>query len=170
MEFFQKKFDLHTLLQQVNRWRLKNERIVFTNGCFDILHPGHVHYLHHAKALGNRLVVGVNTDHSVKRLGKSPNRPYNDELARLSVLAALSSVDALILFDDDTPLELIKSIQPDVLVKGGDYDAQCSDPANKKYIVGSSEVRALGGKVEAIEFLTGFSTTSLVKLIQNDHE
>ena len=104
-----------------NIWRMKGDRIVFTNGCFDILHRGHVEYLQEAALLGDRLVIGLNTDDSVKRLGKGDGRPYNDEQSRAKVLAAMRFVDAVVLFDQDTPLELIQSIGPDLLVKGGDY-------------------------------------------------
>ncbi len=162
MQFFNKRYDLEVLQRQINGWKLKNDVIVFTNGCFDILHPGHVAYLHEAKALGNRLIVAVNTDDSVRRLQKAPNRPLNSEDARMSVLAALQSVDAVLFFNEDTPLELIKALQPDILVKGGDYDANQTDASAKNYIVGSAEVRKNGGSVATIEFVDGFSTTSLI--------
>ncbi len=165
MEYFNKKFELAVLQRQINGWKLKNDVIVFTNGCFDILHPGHVAYLHEAKKLGHRLVVGVNTDASVRRLQKAANRPYNNEEARMSVLAALQSIDAVILFDEDTPLGLITSLHPDIVVKGGDYNAAQTDKSAKDYIVGSAEIKSLGGRVEAIPFLDGFSTTFLVEKI-----
>jgi len=104
-----------------NIWRMKGDRIVFTNGCFDILHRGHVEYLQEAAALGDRLIIGLNSDASVKRQQKGPDRPLNDQDSRAKVLAALRLVDAVVIFDQDTPLELIQLVRPDVLVKGGDW-------------------------------------------------
>lgn len=163
MEFFNKKFELAALQRQINGWKLKNDVIVFTNGCFDILHPGHVSYLDQAKKLGHRLVIGVNSDDSVRRLEKAPNRPYNSQEARMCVLAALHSVDAILLFDDDTPLDIIRALKPDVLVKGGDYNSLQKDKLSKDYIVGSAEVLDYGGKVIGLPFLDGFSTTALIE-------
>jgi rfaE bifunctional protein nucleotidyltransferase chain/domain len=165
MQYFEKRFEPGGLARLTKVWRLKNDTIVFTNGCFDILHPGHVDYLHKAKALGNRLIVGVNTDASVRRQGKGPSRPLNSEDARLCMLGALHSVDAVVLFDDDTPLDLIRLLEPDVLVKGGDYNPSQSDPSSREYIVGSAEVKNRGGQVVAIPLLEGYSTTSLVERI-----
>jgi rfaE bifunctional protein nucleotidyltransferase chain/domain len=142
----------------LNYWRFHSNKIVFTNGCFDILHAGHVDYLAQAKDLGNKLVLGLNTDASVKRQNKSPERPVNNEAARAMVLAALESVDAIVLFDEDTPLELIKHVQPDVLVKGNDYKAED--------IVGYDIVTARGGKVITIPLLEGFSTTNLISKLR----
>jgi rfaE bifunctional protein nucleotidyltransferase chain/domain len=142
----------------LNYWRFHSNKIVFTNGCFDILHAGHVDYLAQAKDLGNKLVLGLNTDASVKRQNKSPERPVNNETARAMVLAALESVDAIVLFDEDTPLELIKHVQPDVLVKGNDYKAED--------IVGYDTVTARGGKVVTIPLLEGYSTTNLVSKLR----
>ncbi|MES2628578.1 MAG: D-glycero-beta-D-manno-heptose 1-phosphate adenylyltransferase [Bacteroidota bacterium] len=167
MEFFNKKHELADLRRLINGWKLKNDVIVFTNGCFDILHPGHVAYLSEAKKLGHRLVVGLNTDASVRRLQKAPSRPYNDENIRMSMMAALHCVDAVILFDEDTPLELIKTLEPNILVKGGDYHVDEIDPTAKDYIVGSAEVRANGGSVVSVPLLEGFSTTMLVEKIKN---
>ena len=138
--------------------RPRDGRLVFTNGCFDLLHPGHVAYLDEARRLGDALIVGVNTDASVRRLGKGDERPLVDQDARLRVLAGLASVDALVLFDEDTPLELIRSVRPDVLVKGGDYTPET--------IVGADDVRADGGEVHVIPFLPGYSTTALVDRIR----
>ncbi len=146
------KDKLKNLLQE---WNIKNQKIVFTNGCFDILHRGHVEYLSHAKDLGDKLILGLNTDASVKRLGKSPERPINTEETRATILAGLECVDAVILFDEDTPYELIKLIQPDVLVKGNDYKAE--------EIVGYDIVTAKGGKVITIQLVDGFSTTKLIE-------
>jgi D-beta-D-heptose 7-phosphate kinase/D-beta-D-heptose 1-phosphate adenosyltransferase len=131
--------------------------VVFTNGCFDLLHPGHVQYLHEARLLGDALVVGVNTDASVGRL-KGPGRPLVGERERAFVLAALASVDAVTLFDEDTPRELISELLPDVLVKGGDY--------RPDQVVGSDQVVAAGGRVQILPFLPGYSTTSLLARIR----
>ena len=133
------------------------KRIVFTNGCFDILHAGHVTYLQEAAALGDFLVVGINSDNSVKRLKKSPARPLQNEFSRTTVMAALQCVGAVIVFDEDTPLELIQAVKPDVLVKGADYKIED--------IVGAKEVLAAGGEVKTLEFLPGFSTSNIEKKI-----
>lgn len=138
--------------------RINGKRIVFTNGCFDILHAGHVDYLSQARDLGDVLVLGLNTDASVKRQGKGPERPINNEQARAKVLAGLACVDAIVLFDEDTPYELIKSVTPNVLVKGDDYTPE--------KIVGYDIVSASGGKVITIPFLEGFSTSSIVKKLK----
>lgn len=151
--------DLVQIQRLCNIWRMKGDRIVFTNGCFDILHRGHVEYLHEAAALGDRLVIGLNSDASVKRLGKGDGRPYNDEASRAKVLSALRLVDAVVLFDQDTPLELIQTIGPDVLVKGGDY--------TEDRIVGADVVRAQGGEVFSLKLVDGYSTTSIVEKIRN---
>lgn len=140
------------------KWREENQKIVFTNGCFDLLHLGHVDYLAKAKDLGDRLIIGVNTDSSVKRL-KGKNRPLQDENSRLHILAALHSVDAVVLFDEDTPYELIKKIQPDILVKGADYKIE--------NIVGYDIVTSRGGSVKTIEFIEGYSTTKIEQRILN---
>jgi rfaE bifunctional protein nucleotidyltransferase chain/domain len=151
--------DLVQVQRLCNIWRMKGDRIVFTNGCFDILHRGHVEYLQEAAALGDRLVIGLNTDNSVRRLGKGDGRPYNDQDSRAKVLAALRLVDAVVLFDQDTPLELIQAIGPDVLVKGGDY--------TEDGIVGAEYVRAIGGDVRSLKLVEGYSTTGLVDRIRN---
>jgi D-beta-D-heptose 7-phosphate kinase/D-beta-D-heptose 1-phosphate adenosyltransferase len=142
-----------------NDWeKLKNhfqsKKIVFTNGCFDILHLGHVHYLSAAKDLGDILVIGLNSDDSVKRL-KGENRPINTQYARALLLAALQFVDFVIIFDEDTPLNLIQQITPHVLVKGGDYKIED--------VVGVDWVMAHGGKVEIVDFVEGYSSTNLIK-------
>lgn len=142
------------LMLQIERLRKFDKKIVFTNGCFDIIHPGHIHTLQEAAALGDFLLVGLNSDDSVRRL-KGPTRPLNDERARALVLSALTMVDAVYIFNNDTPLQLIQKVLPDVLVKGGDYQSD--------QIVGATEVIAHGGKVSIIPFLEGFSTTSLVE-------
>ena len=140
----------------INEWREKNQKIVFTNGCFDLLHLGHIDYLAKAKDLGDKLIIGVNTDDSVRRL-KGVYRPLQDENSRLHILAALEFVDAVILFNEDTPYELIKKIQPDVLVKGADYKIED--------IVGYDIVTSRGGSVKTIEYLEGYSTTSIEQKI-----
>ena len=136
----------------------RRKRVVFTNGCFDLIHPGHVRYLRAARALGDLLVVGLNSDASVRRLAKGPDRPLVPERARAEVMAALEMVDYVTIFGEDTPFELIRAVQPDVLVKGGDW--KVAD------IVGSDVVLARGGKVRSLRFAPGFSTTSLVKRIR----
>jgi D-beta-D-heptose 7-phosphate kinase/D-beta-D-heptose 1-phosphate adenosyltransferase len=145
---------LEEVLTRVAAWRARGERIVFTNGCFDILHVGHVTLLQRARREGDRLVVGVNTDESVSRL-KGPSRPIIGEEERSKVLAALSSVDAVILFDEPTPMALIHAIRPHVLVKGGDY--------TEDTVVGAKEVRSWGGKVVLVPLVEGFSTTDVLK-------
>jgi len=146
-------------------WRFKNETLVFTNGCFDLLHPGHVQYLTDARALGSKLIVGLNTDASVKRQNKGPERPLQSQEARAHILLGLRSVSAVILFDDDTPLDLIKSIAPNILVKGADYSVEAT-PTDKDYIVGKDEVIAQGGMVKTIPFLEGYSTSAIVNKIK----
>ena len=151
-------FDRVSAVRMVNVWRLKSDRIVFTNGCFDILHRGHVEYLQEAAALGDRLVVGVNSDASVRRLGKGDNRPLNDQDTRAKVLAALRCVDAVVIFEEDTPLELVTALQPDVVAKGGDWKPE--------QIVGADVVKARGGEVRSLKLVDGFSTTALVEQIR----
>ncbi len=152
--------------QHMEVWKMTGRKVVFTNGVFDILHKGHVTYLAQAAQHGNRMVVGLNADASVKRLGKGDDRPINDQDARATVLAALSSVDLVVLFDEDTPLDLIRELQPNVLAKGADYDPEETDPASKKYIVGSDLVRKKGGEVVAIPLVDGFSTTGIVEKLR----
>lgn len=133
--------------------------LVFTNGCFDVLHRGHVTYLAQARTLGASLVIGVNSDASVRRLGKGGDRPINSQADRMAVLAALESVNLVIPFDEDTPLQLILACQPDVLVKGGDW--------RPEDIVGAAEVLSWGGSVHSIPFLHQRSTTALLKKIRS---
>ena len=132
--------------------------VVFTNGVFDLLHPGHVDVLLGARAEGSHLVVGLNSDASVRRLGKGPERPVRSEADRALVLAALEMVDAVVLFDQDTPLELVRQLEPDVIVKGGDYT-----PAN---VVGAADVMARGGRVVIIPVTPGHSTTSTIEKLR----
>ncbi len=147
-------------------WKLKNNQIVFTNGCFDILHKGHVTYLAKAADLGDKLIVALNTDASVRAQNKSPERPINDQFARLQVLASLGFVDLVVLFGEKTPEELIKKIKPTILVKGADYDENETDPSNKKYIVGSDFVKSIGGTVKTIDLEAGYSTTNIISKIK----
>jgi rfaE bifunctional protein nucleotidyltransferase chain/domain len=147
-----KIFSTAQLQKKVNLWRFKEQRIVFTNGCFDILHRGHIHLLTKAADLGDVLVVGLNSDESVRKL-KGINRPLQDEITRASLLASLFYVSAVVLFHEETPLELIKLITPDILVKGGDYTFE--------NIVGAKWVTEHGGKVEVISLLEGYSTSNI---------
>jgi len=145
-----------------NIWALKGESVAFTNGCFDILHLGHVSYLAQAADTAQHLIVALNTDASVRALDKAPNRPVNPEAARALVLASLSFVDAVVLFEQNTPLEIIENLKPDVLLKGADYDADQTDSSAKNYIVGSDFVKSNGGKVQTIPFVEGYSTTGIL--------
>jgi len=147
------------LQQQLKRWRLQNKTIVFTNGVFDILHEGHIASLSEAASFGHILIVGLNADASVKRL-KGDNRPVNKEQARALLLASLLPTDAIVIFDTDTPLELIISIMPDVLVKGGDYTLE--------QIVGAKEVMANGGEVKIVPLIEGVSTTAIIERMRKD--
>jgi D-beta-D-heptose 7-phosphate kinase/D-beta-D-heptose 1-phosphate adenosyltransferase len=141
----------------VEDWQKAGDKVVFTNGCFDILHAGHVTYLAQAKQLGQRLVLGLNSDNSVQGMQKSPNRPLQNQMSRSLVMAALEAVDLVVIFDQDTPLELIKTLKPNILVKGSDY--QIGD------IVGGPEVISWGGQVKTIDFVPGYSTTAIEQKI-----
>ncbi|MBR6491297.1 MAG: D-glycero-beta-D-manno-heptose 1-phosphate adenylyltransferase [Bacteroidales bacterium] len=140
-------------VKQFSEFRNDLQNVVFTNGCFDIIHAGHIDYLSKARNLGEVLVVGLNSDKSVRRL-KGPQRPINDVDARSKVLASLFFVDYVIVFEEDTPLNLIKSVRPDILVKGGDY--------TRDTVVGADFVESYGGKVVILPFLKGYSTTSIL--------
>jgi D-beta-D-heptose 7-phosphate kinase/D-beta-D-heptose 1-phosphate adenosyltransferase len=146
--------DLHSLQAQVDAWRASGQKIVFTNGCFDLLHAGHVTYLEAARKMGDRLVLGLNTDESVRTL-KGPTRPVIHEADRARVLAGLEAIDAVILFGEDTPLELIKAVKPDVLVKGSDY--------SEDQVVGGKEVKSWGGRVALVDVVPGRSTSNLIE-------
>jgi D-beta-D-heptose 7-phosphate kinase/D-beta-D-heptose 1-phosphate adenosyltransferase len=152
MQSESKILPLPEALRLVAGWRLTAERVVFTNGCFDLIHPGHLRYLLEARALGHRLVVGLNSDASVRRL-KGEGRPIMDEQARALLLACLLMVDLVVIFDEDTPLSLIRAIRPDLLVKGGDY--------RPGEIVGADEVLAWGGSVRVLSLIDGYSTTAI---------
>ncbi|MEJ2672362.1 MAG: D-glycero-beta-D-manno-heptose 1-phosphate adenylyltransferase [Deltaproteobacteria bacterium] len=151
--------DRHAAARWVKDLQARRKQVVFTNGCFDLLHPGHVAYLEEARSQGDALIVGVNTDASAARLQKGPGRPCTPETDRARVLAALACVDRVVLFEEDTPLKLITLLQPDILVKGGDYRLD--------QIVGREAVEALGGKVLALPFLPGYSTSALIRRIRS---
>lgn len=153
-----KVLSLDQALKKVEEWKSENDTLVFTNGCFDLLHVGHIDYLSKAKDLGSKLVIGLNSSESVSRL-KGPTRPINSTESRSLMLAAFEFVDLVIVFDEDTPMNLISNIKPNILVKGGDYTIET--------IVGSKEVIEYGGKVEVIPFLEGYSTTNIVTKIQS---
>ncbi|HEX4156041.1 MAG TPA: bifunctional D-glycero-beta-D-manno-heptose-7-phosphate kinase/D-glycero-beta-D-manno-heptose 1-phosphate adenylyltransferase HldE [Acidobacteriaceae bacterium] len=154
----EKLLDRASLISRIADWRAAGETIVFTNGCFDLLHVGHVTLLEECRRFGSKLVLGLNADASVQRL-KGPTRPVVAQRERARVMAALAAVDAVVLFDEDTPLELIRAIRPDVLVKGGDYTIDT--------VVGHEDVLASGGRVEIVPTVEGFSTTNLVRKLTN---
>ena len=152
-QFIQDKIQSFSQIEATAKtWKATGERIIFTNGCFDMLHYGHLHYLTAARALGDKLIVGVNSKESVARL-KGAHRPINDDLTRYHLLASLACVDAVVEFVEDTPYELIKRVLPDVLVKGGDYAVE--------EIVGADLVLENGGEVRVLEFVVGYSTTGI---------
>lgn len=157
------------LVESLADLREQGKKVVFTNGCFDILHKGHVTYLAKAADLGGVLVVGLNSDASVRRQGKGDDRPINEFDARALVIASLNFVDFVLFFDEDTPLELIELLRPDVLVKGGDYDPLEEDNSAKKYIVGREVVLGGGGLVKTINLVDGFSTTSILNKLKDDN-
>ena len=147
-----------SLVRKLALWRFRDKKIIFTNGCFDLLHMGHIDYLSRAASLGNVLIVGLNTDASVSR-NKGPLRPLTDEKSRAHVLASLFYVDAVVMFDEPTPYELIKLVQPDILVKGGDYIVE--------EIVGYDVVKAKGGNIITLELVPGYSTSNIENKIIN---
>ena len=148
--------DRNEAVKIIDKWRIDQKTIVFTNGCFDIIHRGHIEYLRKAKLLGDVLVVGLNSDASVKRIKGKP-RPYQVEQDRAAILDAMEMVDLVVIFDEDTPLNLICELKPDILVKGGDYESNS--------IVGAKEVESWGGSVNTIPFLKGYGTSKLIKKI-----
>ncbi len=159
LQWIQEKIaDRTVLARRCAAWRAAGNRVVFTNGCFDLLHPGHLDYLARAADAGNKLVVGLNSDASVRRL-KGPERPVNREADRALALASLLVVDAVCLFEEDTPLELIQALRPDVLAKGGDYTPD--------RVVGGDFVGSYGGEVAIIPFVDGYSTTGLIGKIRS---
>ncbi|WP_029521306.1 D-glycero-beta-D-manno-heptose 1-phosphate adenylyltransferase [Persephonella sp. IF05-L8] len=145
-------------MEIINQWKKEGKKIVFTNGCFDIIHAGHVDYLEKAKALGDVLVVGLNSDNSIRRI-KGKDRPVNIQEHRKKVLEALKPVDLVIIFEEDTPERLIKEIKPDVLVKGGDWSIE--------NIVGADFVKSYGGEVKTIDFVYDISTTKIIEKARN---
>jgi rfaE bifunctional protein nucleotidyltransferase chain/domain len=149
------------LVELTSTWRAQNKSIVFTNGCFDILHFGHIAYLSKARSLGDKLIIGINSDNSVNRL-KGKGRPIQDEISRAIVISALEMVDAVVIFEEDNPFELIKAIVPDVLVKGGDWEVQD--------IIGSDIVLKNGGKVMSLSYEQGYSTTAIERKIKDNPE
>jgi rfaE bifunctional protein nucleotidyltransferase chain/domain len=161
MKSTDKILSLPQLLEHINTWRSQGRKIVFTNGCFDLLHLGHVDYLEKARQFGDKLVLGLNTDASISRI-KGPSRPLQDEMSRARVMASLLFIDAVVLFNEDTPLELIKAVQPDILVKGDDYTIES--------IVGHEVVLGRGGEVKTVSLVKGYSTTSIVKKIENQNK
>ncbi|MDD4685413.1 MAG: D-glycero-beta-D-manno-heptose 1-phosphate adenylyltransferase [Bacteroidales bacterium] len=156
-----KIYNLDKLVLQLKVWEKEGKKIVFTNGCFDIIHQGHIDYLAKAKDLGDKLIIGLNTDQSVSTI-KGKNRPIQDEKSRAIILASMQFVDAIIYFSDPTPYELIKAIEPDILVKGADYKPED--------IVGYDIVKQKGGEIKTIEFLEGYSTTSIENKIIKDYK
>ena len=154
----QKIYSLPELLKQVTRWKFLKKKIAFSNGCFDILHEGHIFSLSQAAKEGDVLVVGINADASTKRL-KGPSRPVNTEHSRALLIASLVMTDAVVIFEEDTPFELISAIMPDTIVKGGDYTVE--------QVVGAKEVIANGGEVKIVPILEGFSTTGIIEKMKN---
>lgn len=155
-----KIFTLSNLLKQIAAWKVLGKTIAFTNGCFDILHEGHIYSLSQAAVEADILIIGVNSDASVKRL-KGPDRPINNEVSRSIVLSNLAVVDAVVIFEEDTPLQVIEAIMPDVIVKGGDYTIE--------QIVGAKEVMQNGGRVVINELVDGFSTTGIIAHIKKSY-
>lgn len=150
--------DLQTLKKLRAGWKNDGQKVVFTNGVFDLLHIGHITYMAKAAELGDKLIIGLNADSSVKRI-KGDDRPVNDQNSRAALLAALFFVDAIVLFEEDTPINLITAVMPDILVKGADYEIE--------NIVGAKEVTANGGEVKTIHFVEGYSSTSIIQKIRN---
>jgi rfaE bifunctional protein nucleotidyltransferase chain/domain len=150
--------DVLSLKTTVSTWQKEGKKVVFTNGVFDLLHIGHITYLAKASEMGDKLIIGLNSDSSVKRI-KGEGRPVNDQNNRAALLAALFFVDAVVVFEDDTPLKLITTLMPDILVKGADYSVE--------NIVGAKEVIANGGEVKTINFVEGYSSTSIIEKIRN---
>ena len=154
-----KIFDLELLTKKIEKWRSENKKIVFTNGCFDLIHLGHIEILARSADYGDKLIIGVNSDLSIKKL-KGENRPIIEESSRIRQLSALEFVDAVVLFDEETPIKLIESIKPNVITKGGDYKA--------KNVVGNEVVSQKSGEVVIIPLTQGYSTTSILNKIKND--
>ena len=149
--------DLQSLKASIAQWQSEGKKVVFTNGVFDLLHIGHITYMAKAAELGDKLVIGLNSDSSVKRI-KGEDRPVNDQNSRAALLAALFFVDGIVVFEEDTPINIITTLMPDILVKGADYSIE--------NIVGAKEVMANGGEVKTIDFVEGYSSTSIIKKIR----
>ena len=149
--------DLQSLKASIAQWQSEGKKVVFTNGVFDLLHIGHITYMAKAAELGDKLVIGLNSDSSVKRI-KGEDRPVNDQNSRAALLAALFFVDGIVVFEEDTPINVITTLMPDILVKGADYSIE--------NIVGAKEVMANGGEVKTIDFVEGYSSTSIIKKIR----
>ena len=149
----------YKIVALTKEWKKDGETIVFTNGCFDLLHLGHIEYLARAASLGSKFIIGLNSDQSVKTLGKGGLRPIKDQKTRATILAALEFVAAVVIFNEDTPYQLISSILPNILVKGGDWEIDA--------IAGADVVTKNGGQVKSIPFVEGYSTTNYVEIIQN---
>ncbi|MBT6438848.1 MAG: D-glycero-beta-D-manno-heptose 1-phosphate adenylyltransferase [Flavobacteriales bacterium] len=149
----------YKIVALTKEWKKDGETIVFTNGCFDLLHLGHIEYLARAASLGSKFIIGLNSDQSVKTLGKGGLRPIKDQKTRATILAALEFVSAVVIFNEDTPYQLISSILPNILVKGGDWEIDA--------IAGADVVTKNGGQVKSIPFVEGYSTTNYVEIIQN---
>jgi rfaE bifunctional protein nucleotidyltransferase chain/domain len=150
--------DREEALSMLSIWHYMGLKVVFTNGCFDVIHKGHVDYLSRASSLGDRMIVGLNTDKSVSNL-KGPSRPIQDERSRAEIVASMFFVDAVVMFDEETPYELINFLKPDILVKGSDYSID--------NIIGADVVMANGGRVETMDFVDGYSTTNIINKIKN---
>ena len=160
LEILKKKiFTRETLSRQANIWRMQSKKIVFTNGCFDLLHHGHIDYLSKAADMGDVLIIGLNSDASVKRLNKGSGRPIQNENDRALILSSIQFIEVITIFEEDIPYELIKLVQPDVLVKGGDW--------KENEIVGADIVKASGGLVTTIPFVEGYSTTTIENKIKS---
>jgi rfaE bifunctional protein nucleotidyltransferase chain/domain len=157
-DLLKKIMDLNTVKKTIDQWKSSGEKIVFTNGVFDLLHIGHITYMAKAADLGNRLIIGLNSDKSVKKL-KGENRPVNNQINRAILLASIFFVDAIVLFEEDTPLNLISFLMPNILVKGADYEIE--------KIVGAKEVIANGGEVKTIDFIEGHSSSAIIEKIKN---
>ena len=157
-DLFNKITDIPSLQKDIASWKSEGKKVVFTNGVFDLIHIGHISYLSKAAELGDKLIIGLNSDSSVKRI-KGEDRPVNAQNSRAALLAAFFFVDAIVVFEEDTPLELITALMPDVLIKGADYSIE--------NIVGAKEVIANGGEVKTITFVEGYSSTAIIKKIKD---